>query len=821
MTVMRIVNSCCALLASLLLLSVGYRKYWLDVDDPNKCRALLSRGHWLDPPSKSYVSRPFQYWQPPGCMMHEYTRKDIKTCLGGQRIVYIGDSSVRQLFWATAKKINASGADGEMREAGRHKDLSFEEDGVTVDFIWDPYLNSSSLRGELLSYLDDELQAEKTDIGAGGLVTIGGGLWFARHFESDSLHHFRNSIDYISPLLGSQQGSASTPHAAPLSKINPNGHHIYITPVQIPHYEILSPLRASAIMPAKINSMNEHLFNLSMTKRVKVAWSHTLMTWESDSTYEESGLHVIESVATRRVDVLLNMRCNAEMTRTQKQYLRALASNDLFRAFGTLGLILLYCFATDRTQLFNKVQKHFSYHDFFLLSTITLILGILSIRRSSAVTSLGRYSATNLPSKDHPLLSRDQTDEWKGWMQLLILIYHYTGASKVLWIYEIIRILVASYLFMTGFGHTTFFYRKNDYSLKRFASVIVRLNMLSCLLPYAMRTDYPFYYFAPLVSFWYIVVYLTMRIGHSSNASTSFLMGKIAASMVLVTYLIKAPIFFEGLFQILKITCRIDWDVKEWRFRLQLDRYIVYIGMLAAILYCKCTDLLHSQRFSHNNRAHFVRRYWGTIRASAIILAAVILPGFIAFARHFQDKYDYNHWVPYISAFPITSFVILRNSNRYFRNYHSSIFAWIGRCSLETFTLQFHIWLAGDTKGLLSLGIFGRKETYTDGRSQDLVVLTVIFLWLSWLAADATGKISTWIVDPAGSRRPVDQEHPQLPSTNDIESESRYKTVTGEHSLVGSWVTVARLIQSIWMERLGVRLIAILLMMWVFNLFCS
>ncbi|KAL8950351.1 MAG: hypothetical protein Q9222_003603 [Ikaeria aurantiellina] len=801
----RTVHSCCAFLATFLLLSVGYRKYWLDADDPNKCRALLTRGHWLDPPTQPYLPRQFQCWQSPGCMMHEFTRKDIKSCLGGQHIVFIGDSTTRQLFWATAKKINASGADEEMREAGKHEDLSFGEDGMTVDFIWDPFLNSSSLRSELLSYLNDELQEDKTDIGAGGLVTIGGGLWFARHFESDSLDRFRDSIDHISPLLGVGPVSTSAPHASPLSKMGKNGHHVYLAPVQIPHYEVLSPLRASAITPAKINPMNDYLFNLSRTKGVRVAWSHTLMTWESDLTYEESGLHLVRRKFFQNAHPC---DCDTHIAGTPKSldprhYFGVLANTDLPRAFGILGLIVLYCFVADRTQVFNKVHKHFTYQDLSFLSISGLVIGTLSIRRSSAEMSQGRHSVAGLQFQDQPFLSRDQTDEWKGWMQLLILIYHYTGASKILWTYEIIRILVASYLFMTGFGHTVFFHRKQDFSLKRCASVLVRLNVLSCLLPYVMGTDYLFYYFAPLVSFWYIVVYLTMRIGHSSNASMPFFVGKIAASMILVTPLIRFPIFFEGVFRILKIICRIHWDVKEWRFRLQLDCYIVYIGMLAAILYCRTTDLLHSQRFPHNDRAHLIRRYWNMIRVSAIILAIMISSGFVVFARRFKDKYAYNHWVPYTSAFPILSFVILRNSNRFFRNYYSSIFAWLGRCSLETFTLQFHIWLAADTKGLLSLGIFGRKKTYIDGRSQDLMLLTVMFLWLSWLAADATAKITNWIVDPAASRRSVDKEHPQLPSTNHQASEPKVKTMTDENRPVASWATIAHLFKIMWMERLG------------------
>ena len=492
------------------------------------------------------------------------------------------------------------------------------------------------------------------------------------------------------------------------------------------------------------------------------------------------------------------------------------------RALLALGLSLCYCFCADRTQIFNKVQKQFSSRDFKALCAITFAMGLSSLRRSSSSsTARGVFPEQRL---DQPFLSREQTDEWKGWMQFMILIYHYTGASKVLWIYEIVRLLVASYLFMTGFGHTVFFYQKGDYSFSRFASVLVRLNLLSCLLPYMMRTDYLFYYFAPLVTFWFVVVYLTMKLGHARNNSFRFLSSKILVSAVFVTALTRSPGILEAIFLVLRYTFKIHWDVREWRFRVLLDMYIVYIGMLAGIVFIKISDALRKD--SINNRVlNFIRDKYGILHTALVAVCLIVMPSFWVITRRSPNKYDYNWWHPYISCLPIVSYIILRNSNRHFRNYHSSVFAWLGRCSLETFTLQFHIWLAGDTKGLISLGFFNREgSSFLNGRREDFVLFTAIFLWLSWHVSRAVGTITSWIIDPGRGKRNLDldledssvgsQSLPRTKSHEDLEQQTGKTRLGTTSSVTRLFATLTTLLR----HDLRARLALILLVMWFFNL---
>ncbi|CDY17245.1 BnaA05g09430D [Brassica napus] len=139
------------------------------------------------------------------------------------------------------------------------------------------------------------------------------------------------------------------------------------------------------------------------------------------------------------------------------------------RAMAEFGAILFYFYICDRTSLLGESKKNYNRDLFIFLYCLLIIV--------SAMTSLKKHNdKSRITGKSILYLNRHQTEEWKGWMQVLFLMYHYFAAAEI---YNAIRVFIAAYVWMTGFGNFSYYYIRKDFSLARFTQMMWRLNLFS------------------------------------------------------------------------------------------------------------------------------------------------------------------------------------------------------------------------------------------------------------------------------------------------------------------------------------------------------
>ncbi|KAJ7125661.1 O-acetyltransferase [Mycena crocata] len=708
------------ILACVLSVVVAVIRYELfDRSDPIHCNALLHRGSWLDPSL-------FQ-WQPHGCMLHNYTPKDGSACLASRDLVFIGDSVTRSLFFQFGRLLDPTLPGAPMGDNKKHQDYSLNTtSGTRLLFYWDPFLNGSHINNFFNPHSHETPQP--------ALLVFGAGLWYLRYADrSGGLVAYESKIDFVLKSLHSDAADK-----------------IIILPVEEIVSSKLSHERASSMHSSDIDAMNSDLLHRinppagNFTKRPPVVPVSLPLVFNQmlDPPQTEDGLHFSDSIVRAQANILLNFRCNDYLPKSFpmdktccRNYPRPgifqlliLAATILWGPYTVyaskrqwsfqgeqrtaliISLSIAFIYAADRSGLWLKEQKHYSPWVFAGLCLVSLAIGLYTVKRGD---------------KDLGFLNREQTDEFKGWMQVVILIYHYLGASRIVGIYNPIRVLVAAYLFMTGYGHTSFYLLKADYGFSRVAQVLIRTNLFSLLLAYTMDTDYMFYYFAPLVSLWFCIIYTSMAIGSQYNDRTPFLVCKLLLSASLVACFMRQSWPLDTIFGALHRLFRVNWSAREWNFRVSLDLYIVYVGQFAALAATKIREYRLTEH-----------AYWPMFSKVAIGVSAMILCWFFPWELHQGSKFIYNGWHPWVSWLPVLAFVVLRNASGTLRSASSRAFAFIGTCSLETFIIQYHFFLAADTKGVLVIipGVGWRPVNF--------VLTWTGFLYISHLVAEAVTDIT-------------------------------------------------------------------------------
>ncbi len=375
---------------------------------------------------------------------------------GRNNIVFLGDSRIRQLYNAFIKI--ASPNEEQINSAyAPHHDLQYKERDLRLDvqFLWHPIVNETMAQ-VFREWVKMEVSQRPN------IVVIGSATHQIKSSNGSlkALEYYRKNLTLLLPNMDKISDTTHILWALqdPVSPEKLKRDRLMITNEQIDLY----------------NKAAMEILKYSTTNNVHI-WSSARLVaqgYNSDSNNEnDDGLHMSPIALNYAIQILLNMYCNDQMNYndgtccsdpeaittiqiitfavfiifivitivilfyrkfSSKHYRWHLLVNEdtdesssdqqvlvnevkdvkdvksyyeLITSLAKLGLIMSYFFLCDRTNFFMKENKYYTQPNFFLPIAYVFALGLFFTEESSHTI----------------VLHRDQTDELKGWMQMIIL----------------------------------------------------------------------------------------------------------------------------------------------------------------------------------------------------------------------------------------------------------------------------------------------------------------------------------------------------------------------------------------------------------------
>lgn len=261
--------------------------------------------------------------------------------------------------------------------------------------------------------------------------------------------------------------------------------------------------------------------------------------------------------------------------------------------------------------------------------------------------------------------------------------YHYFRARFV---YNEIRIFVSSYVFMTGWGNWQYFEKKRDFSLERAISMWLRINYFPLLLCLVVGTKLDDFYIVPLHTTGF---FITMATAYVAHVLERFIKPAVQRNLTAIGISLLVHILFyeTPAVNFLKIFS------DEIFFRFQADKYSTWFGILAGFGW---SYLKKAMQFY--NTAPPATFHQNTVSAAQAAAGLFLILFWYFMFGSIQDKFTYNPMHPYIFWIPVFGYLMLRNASKYLTEVHSHALEFFGRITLETYVLQFHLFMCKNVK---------------------------------------------------------------------------------------------------------------------------
>lgn len=760
-------------------------------DDDYKCKSLFHSGSWG---TSSNTNRPFLQWIPNDGTVHEYTRDDTVSCLRGRRIVFVGDSWIRQLFWAASTHLDHFKQEVATLDfhlsSEKERNLALEAEGVRLEFIWDPWLNSTNLARELARFTpvaeNDEKRHPNAAIDAPALLVVGTpGMWAMRHGGAESMNTFRAGVDSLLPFLKSDLDPyANGMYGAQHQPFEAIPNQLIVVPVPIPYYKRLTPARKQTMTPEKVVAMNDYLAKLPSSVQSHIPWVFTHMIDGQPDAYNVNGIHVTKDVREKAFNLLINARCNAGLS-PRVEGVRSLACRaaesstliqsvivlvgivatplawfksrgetpavaSIYGAVAPLSLAALLCWMTEKTTIFTKNLRDWDPAQF--------AFQIVAFAAISFITLTNRQDTGRPTSKAPPAIPREYSDELKGLLQVVIIWCGQYDAVSNLGVFKLFRIAIAAYIFLSAYGHTTYLLSTSDYSFHRIATVLLRFNLLSCVLVFTTSAPWTTYHFTAVVSFWFLVTYAVLAVHKPANGNIPALFLKLIASAIVVNLVILRSGLVETLVNIANAILRSSWDGGKLSRELAVDSITPFIAILSAALTHRAAQLrTHEAPVPSDLKPSLLSEFLddvisaiaghesprfgaGQLAKSIFTAFAALILAIMAFVFsnvviRYHDTAELCH--PLLSWIPIVAAVYLRGTCQ---GPYLAFPAFLGKIALEVYLLQNHLWLVGGGTDILRL--WPRRTDpsilYLGIYYVQRIFITIAFLWIAAKCHDAT-----------------------------------------------------------------------------------